>query len=118
MAAAIGRFMALLDLAQNTDLSGDVPAKLDKVLATGVHDPTLGFTDAYFHTAAELRHEIETAAFHDTQIVGIEGPAWMIVDSEVDSEQRFQNALLCARLTEHYPQVVDVSAHLMAIAFA
>jgi len=29
-------------------------AELLPVLSTGVHDPTLGFTDAFFHTAAQL----------------------------------------------------------------
>jgi SAM-dependent methyltransferase len=39
LAAAIGRFMAVLDWAQSGGLTADVAAKLLAVLSTGVHDP-------------------------------------------------------------------------------
>lgn len=55
LAAAIGRFMAVLDWAQDGGLTADVAARLATVLSTGVHDAALGFTEAYFHTAATLR---------------------------------------------------------------
>lgn len=44
LAAAIGRFMAVLDWAQSGGLTADVAAKLAPVLSTGLHDPALGFT--------------------------------------------------------------------------
>jgi ubiquinone/menaquinone biosynthesis C-methylase UbiE len=47
LASAIGRFMPVLDWAQNGGLTADVAAKLAPVLSSGVHDPTLGFTDAF-----------------------------------------------------------------------
>lgn len=116
LAAAIGRFMALLDWAQSGALTPAVAAKLEPVLSTGVHDPTLGFTDAYFHTAAELYGEMTLAGFRDVAVMGIEGPAWTVVDHDAeDAQERFDSALRCARLTEDRPEVVDVSAHLMTI---
>ena len=42
LAAAIGRFMAVLDWAQSGGLTADVAAKLVPVLSTGVHDPPSG----------------------------------------------------------------------------
>jgi hypothetical protein len=72
-AERIGRFMAVLDWAQCGGLTADVAAKLVPVLSTGVHDPTLGFTGAFFHTAAQLQQEVAEAGFVDVRVVGIEG---------------------------------------------
>ena len=117
LAAAIGRFMAVLDWAQRGGLTADVAAKLLPVLSTGVHDPTLGFTDAFFHTAAQLQQEVAEARFADIQVVGIEGPAWTIVDAPGDdADARFDSALRCAQLTENFAEIADASAHLMALA--
>lgn len=119
VASAIGRFMALLDWAQIGELTEYVAAKLEAVLASGVHDASLGFTDAYFHTATEFREEFVVAGFRDISVVGIEGPAWTLVDHEGgDTQQRFDSALRCARLTEDRPEIVDASAHLMAVGVA
>jgi ubiquinone/menaquinone biosynthesis C-methylase UbiE len=68
LAAAIGRFMAVLDWAQSGGLTADVAAKLVPVLSTGVYDPTLGFTDAFFHTAAQLQQEVAEAGFADVRV--------------------------------------------------
>jgi len=115
LAAAIGRFMAVLDWAQSGGLTAGVAAKLVPVLSTGVHDPTLGFTEAFFHTAAQLQQEVAEAGFADVRVVGVEGPAWTIVDAPGDdADARFDSALRCAQLTENYAELVDASAHLMA----
>ena len=119
LAAAIGRFMAVLDWAQSGCLTADFAAKLVPVLSSGVHDPTLGFTDAFFHTAAQLRQEVAEAGFAGVRVVGIEGPAWTIVDAHGgDADARFDSALRCAQLTENFAEIVDASAHLMALATA
>jgi hypothetical protein len=52
---------AVLDWAQRGELTADVAARLTPVLATGIHDPRLGFTDAYCHTAADLTAEVTSA---------------------------------------------------------
>jgi hypothetical protein len=119
LAAAIGRFMAVLDCAQSGGLTADIAAKLVPALSSGVHDPTLGFTDAFFHTAAQLQQEVAEAGFADVRVVGIEGPAWTIVDAPGDhADARFDSALRCAQLTENFAEIVDASAHLMALATA
>ena len=118
-AAAIGRFMAVLDWAQSGGLTADIAAKLVPVLTTGVHDPTLGFTESFFHTAAELQQEVAEAGFADVRVVGVEGPAWTIVDApDGDADAQFDSALRCAQLTETFAEIVDASAHLMALAAA
>ena len=100
-------------------LTADVAAKLVPVLSDGVHDPTLGFTDAFFHTAAQLQQEVADAGFADVRVLGIEGPAWTIVDAPgEDADARFDSALRCAQLTENFAEIVDASAHLMAVAAA
>ena len=119
LAAAIGRFMAVLDWAQSGGLTADVAAKLVPVLSTGVHDPTLGFTEAFCHTAAQLQQEVAQAGFADVRVLGIEGPAWTIVDAPGDdADARFDGAVRCAQSTENYAELVDASAHLMALATA
>jgi hypothetical protein len=58
-----------------------------------VHDSTLGFTDAFFHTAAQLRQEVAEVGFADVWVLGIEGPAWTIVDAAgEDADARFDSA--------------------------
>ncbi|MDQ3274522.1 MAG: class I SAM-dependent methyltransferase [Actinomycetota bacterium] len=117
LASAIGRFMALLDWTSSGGLTPDVAARLRPVLATGVHDPSLGFTSAFFHTAVELFDEVRRAGFRDTRVVGIDGPAWTTADHEgPEAPQLFDSALRCARLSEDHPELVDASAHLMAMA--
>jgi ubiquinone/menaquinone biosynthesis C-methylase UbiE len=119
LAAAIGRFMAVLDWTQSGGLTADVAAKLVPVLSNGVHDPTLGFTEAFFHTAAQLQQEVAEAGFADVRVLGIEGPAWTIVDAPgEDADARFDSALRCAQLTENFAEIVNASAHLMAVAAA
>ena len=119
LAAAIGRFMAVLDWAQRGGLTAEVAAKLLPVLSSGVHDPTLGFTDAFFHTAAQLQQEVAEAGFAEYGVLGIEGPAWTIVDAPGDdADARFDSALRCAQLTENFAEIVDASAHLMVLATA
>ena len=119
LAAAIGRFMALMDWTADGELSEDVAARLEPVLATGLHDPALGFTDAFFHTASQLHDEVSRAGFIDISVVGIEGPAWTVADHEdPGAAEHYDSALRCARLTEHRPELIDASAHLMCVAAA
>jgi hypothetical protein len=89
------------------------------ILSTGVHDPNLGFTDAFFHTAAQLQQEVAEAGFADVRVLGIDGPAWTIVDAPgEDADARLDSALRCAQLTENFAEIVNASAHLMALATA
>jgi hypothetical protein len=69
-----GWFMAVPRLG--TECGGhtvEVAAKLVPGLSIGVHDPTLVFTNAFFHTAAQLQQEVAEAGFADVRVLGIEG---------------------------------------------
>jgi len=103
--------------AQSGGLIAEVAAELLPVLSTGVHDPTLGFTDAFFHTAAQLQQEVAEAGSADVRVLGIEGPAGTIVNGPVTTPTHGSRAPLgCARLTENFAEIADASAHLMALA--
>ena len=118
MVAAISRFMALLDWGASGQLTEDIAARLTPVLATGDHDPRLGFTDAHFHLPDELRREVEEAGAEHVQVLGIEGPLWTAVDAGGDSEELFQGALRAARMTETEPSLLGANPHLLAIGYA
>lgn len=117
LAAAISRYMALLDWAASGELTAEVAARLSAVIATGRHDPSLGFTTAFFHTPAELAAELAAAGFQEVRVLGIEGPAWAAVDAAGPErwESYLPSALLAARLTEGDPALLPSSAHLLAV---
>lgn len=52
-----------------------------EVLATGRYDGHVGFVEAHFHTAEELRGELVAAGLADVTVLGIEGPSWPALDA-------------------------------------
>jgi hypothetical protein len=118
MAAAISRFMALLDWAAGGGLTEDVAARLEPVLKTGDHDPSLGFTDVHFHLPDELAQEVASAGFDEVRVVGIEGPMWTAVDAGGVTDELLQSALRAARMTESESSLLGANPHLLAIAHA
>lgn len=118
MAAAISRFMALLDWGAAGQLTEAIAARLVPVLATGDHDPSLGFTDVHFHLPEELREEVAAAGLHGVQVLGIEGPLWAAVDAGGATEELLQGALLAARMTETESSVLGANPHILAVGTA
>jgi ubiquinone/menaquinone biosynthesis C-methylase UbiE len=118
MAAAISRFMALLDWGVGGGLTDEVAARLAPVIATGEHDPTLGFTDVHFHLPDELRDEVAAAGVEGVQVLGIEGPLWTAVDAGGDRDELFDGALRAARMTETEPSLLGANPHLLAVGTA
>ena len=116
LAAAIGRYMALLDWAATGGLTVAVAAKLEPVIATGRHDPSLGFTTAHFHMPDELLAEVASAGFADVRVLGIEGPLWPAVDvAGPDRADVMDSALRCAHMVEADPALLAASGHLLAV---
>ena len=65
----------------------------------------------------KVEQEVAEAGFADVHVMGIEGPAWTIVGAAGDdADAPFDSALRCAQLTENFAEIVDASAHLMALA--
>ncbi|MCA1711597.1 MAG: class I SAM-dependent methyltransferase [Actinobacteria bacterium] len=118
MAAAISRFMALLDWGAAGDLSDDIAQRLRPVIATGDHDPELGFTHVHFHLPDELRNEVAAAGVTDVQILGIEGPLWTALDAGGATEKLLESALRAARMTETEPSLLGSNPHLLALGKA
>ncbi len=84
-------------------------------LATGRHDPRVGFTDAYMHSCQELADELDAAGLSDVVVYGVEGPLWpatRLLPVEADIDQYLE----VARELETDASVVALSGHLMAIA--
>ena len=84
-----------------------------------MHGPHLRVHRRLFHTATRLQQEVAEAGFADVRVVAIEGPAWTIVDAlGDDADARFNSAPRCAQLTENFAQIMDASAHMIALATA
>jgi ubiquinone/menaquinone biosynthesis C-methylase UbiE len=121
-AAAISRYAALLDLlvrAGRLYEPGVLPVVRESV-NTGVFHGTHNdlFTTAYFHSPAGLGAEITEAGFQLRAVLGIEGPGFMLRDFEaVWTDPSKRDAIMeTARLLEDRPEMLAVSAHLLAVA--
>lgn len=118
IAAAISRYLSALETGTNGTLDDVLISSVREVIADGDYDGHAGFVRTHWHTADELRNEIEAAGLGDVQIYGIEGPAWPALDHA--GQHGFQSlvtsAVRCARLLEQDPQIINTSAHLLAIA--
>lgn len=113
-AAGISRYLSLVELGGNGGLREDLLPSVAEVIGTGRYDAHAGFTATRWHTAEELRTEVLAAGFADVTVYGVEGPAWPALDAAGATE--FSAALRCARLVETDPLMVNVSAHLLAVA--
>jgi SAM-dependent methyltransferase len=122
-AAGISRFASVLDgLAR--DLFAD-PAFwriVEQDLRGGVHRNPTGrldyFTTAQFHRPEELGEEVSEAGFDEVQVIGLEGPGWVLPDfaERWGDPRRRDDLLRAARALEDEPALRGVSAHLLAVA--
>jgi SAM-dependent methyltransferase len=122
-AAAISRFASLLDGLITGAL--DDPAFrsiVERDLVDGQHrNPTSRpewFTTAFFHHPHELEAEVAEAGLRLEELVGLEGPAWLVRDVDerwADPEQR-ERLLSTARAVERERALLGLSAHLLAVA--
>jgi ubiquinone/menaquinone biosynthesis C-methylase UbiE len=118
-AAAITRYMALLTYCADGELSADRLKRILPTIESGRWDPSLDFTDAYFHAPQELSTELSQAGFEDVRVFGVEGPAWTAVDAAgEDGARLMDSALLCARALEADAAMLPANAHLFAIGRA
>jgi hypothetical protein len=123
VAAAISRYASALDgLARGLDADVAFRAIVDRDLETGRHVNESGridwFTTAYFHRPDELRGEVAAAGLAVVEVVGLEGPAWLLADLPErwdDPERRARLLALLGRL-EAAPELLGASAHLLCVA--
>lgn len=122
-AAGINRYASLFEHTAFAHLDGaPLQQGIAKILATGSHDGRKGFTEAHFHTGAELEAEMNEAGFTDTQVYGVEGPAWALLKANeqhtgesLTESRMFASALAAAHMAEPYPDLLAASSHLLAV---
>jgi ubiquinone/menaquinone biosynthesis C-methylase UbiE len=122
--AAISRYASALDgLARKLTLDPRFAAIRDRDLVDGQHRNDTGdlnyFTTAYFHRPQDLHEELAAAGFHAPQVLGVEGPAWMLSDFDARWEDPAlrKDILDVARALEAQPSAIGVSAHLLGIGW-
>jgi len=121
-AAGISRYAPSLDgLSERLTRDPRFVAIRDRGLRDGRHVNDTGdwsyFTTAYLHRPEDLLRELREAGFASVEVLGIEGPGWMLPDFEARwSDDAMRRDLLeTARLLESEPAVVGASAHIMGI---
>jgi SAM-dependent methyltransferase len=115
--AGISRSAPALDLGNRGVWGADVRDRIRAVVAAGQHDPTLGFTTAYFHRPHELRDEVATSGLVDVELVAVEGPLGHSIDlaADADTEAAIERAAEVAELVGSDPEVIGASPHLLAM---
>jgi SAM-dependent methyltransferase len=121
-AAAINRYASLFEHAALAHLHTErMQASISNILRTATYDGNRGFTLAYFHRAEELAVELRASGLKDVAVFGVEGPAWSLLKADQRSpgatfdEDLFESALVAARLSEPYPDLLAASSHLLAV---
>ncbi|GAA5187546.1 methyltransferase domain-containing protein [Rugosimonospora acidiphila] len=117
-AAGISRYMSLLEVGSDGRLTAELEPSVRTVITSGSYDGHVGFVPAHFHTAEELRAEVQTAGLVDVTVYGVEGPAWPALDAAgiAAFDGRIEAALRAARAVEQDPLLIHASAHLLAVA--
>ena len=121
-AVGIGRFASLLSgMVDNFLGDPDAQAIVERDLRDGQHrNPTDKdyFTTAFFHRPEELAGEVTDAGFDLVDLLGVEGPAWLLPDLErrwADEAER-ERLIETARAVEREPTLLGIHAHLLAVA--
>jgi SAM-dependent methyltransferase len=121
-AVGIGRFASFLSkLVDNVLGDPDAQAIVERDLRDGQHrNPTDKdyFTTAFFHRPEELTGEVTDAGFDLVDLLGVEGPAWLLPDLErrwADEAER-ERLLETARAVEREPTLLGIHPHLLAVA--
>ena len=121
VAAAVGRFASLLDgIVDNLLADPDYAAIVARDLRDGQHRNATErnyFTTAFFHRPRELEDEVREAGFERVEILGLEGPGWMLADLEARwaDPARRRHILDAARAIEREPTLMGLHAHILAV---
>ncbi|MFD5319695.1 class I SAM-dependent methyltransferase [Streptomyces sp. NPDC127098] len=123
-AAGINRYASLFEHTAFAHLHrDDVRRSIAGILESRVHDGKKSFTQAYFHSADELRGEVAAAGFEGVEVFGVEGPTWGMLKAteqftgeSVIGTPLFESALAAARMAEPYPELLAASSHLLSVA--
>ena len=77
-----------------------------------------GIGRSYFHLPYELKAEIDSAGFADTDVRGVIGPAWLIPNlGEMWKDERKRESIMrIVRLCEKEESIIGLSTHLLTIS--
>ena len=123
LAATITRYASLFDGFWQSFI--DDPAFeniLQQDLEDGNHfnpvNHPMYFTDAHFHTQAEIETEFAAAGFSEFNTIAIEGFGWLVPEftKKWNDEESRNKMLQYIRQTENDPIMIGISAHVMTIA--
>lgn len=116
-AAALSRYVAFGSLSLARATSPRMPEDWAALITDGIPSPSLRFPAGHYHSAEELHDEAETAGLVVRDVVGLEGPAGLLLEVVDDIDEEVRNAALTiARAASAVPGIRDQSAHLMVIA--
>lgn len=113
--ASISRFIAFASLFLESQ-PAPVAAEVVRVLDDGTPPLGLRFPAGHFHSAFELRAELELAGLEVREVLGVEGPAGLLLETSTDATPEVAAAALTlARAAADRPDLADLSAHLLAV---
>ncbi len=77
-----------------------------------------GMGRSYFHLPDELKNEIDTAGFKETEVIGVLGPCWLIpqLDDVWKDEIKRESIMRIVRLCEKEESILGLSTHLLSIS--
>lgn len=90
---------------------------LETEIKTGLHTKKpMGLS--HFHLPEELKAEIESAGFGDTDIRGVVGPCWMIrnLDEAWQNDDKRESIMRIVRLCEKEESIMGLSGHILSIS--
>jgi protein-L-isoaspartate O-methyltransferase len=75
------------------------------------------FTTAYFHRPEDLHSELKTVGFHDVEVLGVEGPGWILQDFDARWEhpELRRDLIEVSRALESEGSILGASAHLLGL---
>lgn len=117
LAAGLSRYVAFGAASLGRPMPKPMPGEWAALIADGTPGSHLRFPAGHFHTAEELHAEVADAGLEVLDVLGVEGPAGLFLESagEVIAEVR-EAALTVARAASALPGIRDQSVHLIAVA--
>ncbi len=117
-AAAISRdAWPLYALRDGVRLSVEHAASITATFASGRDDPVDCLPAAFSHRPSDLAAEFADAGLQDVEVLGIEGPGWILFTPDLAHDQAdelLRDAVAAARLCDGHLDTTAASAHLLA----
>lgn len=117
LAAGLSRYVAFGAASLGARIPSPMPSEWAALISDGAPTGSLRFPAGHFHTAEELSDELEAAGLEVLGVVGVEGPAGLLLEVEKEVDSAVQDAALTlARAAANVPGIRDQSAHLLGVA--